>query len=186
MFQINHTVGHNEGVQGWSSLSRSRRKPFVIFPLCSPRLYASLLYCHLELVSQFLINCKVFLLRGEENSSTLQYFPFTYFTLFLCLPVVFALAWNVLVCHTVPFNHFDVVVWDLWKSLLYLCLWQMYVAISWCAVLCTSMLVQANVSDLILVCINSPGIHSVILETCKPVCLLLCLSRWLQWLAQPW
>ncbi len=68
------------------------------------------------------------------------------------------------------------------RRLLYLGLVQEYRANGWCAVVCLSMQVHVNVSDLILVCINVPGKHSVIPETCKLLCLLLCLFIWLQWL----
>lgn len=68
------------------------------------------------------------------------------------------------------------------RGLLY-CIWDccVCVTISWCSVVCTSVFMHVNVSDLILVCVNLPGINSVILETCKPMCLRLCLSLWLQW-----
>lgn len=68
------------------------------------------------------------------------------------------------------------------RGLLY-CIWYccVCVAISWCSVVCTSVFMHVNVSDLILVCVNLPGINSVILETCKLMCLRLCLSLWLQW-----
>lgn len=51
--------------------------------------HTSLLYCCLELVSQFLINCKFFFYEEENRSSTLGYFPLYYFTLSWFLTVVF-------------------------------------------------------------------------------------------------
>ena len=67
--------------------------------------HASLLYCRLELVSQFLINWKLFLLQGEENRSNNRSKQIVSIHL---LHFIFVSGQRV-VC-VAPFNHSDVVV----------------------------------------------------------------------------
>lgn len=78
----------------------------------------------------------------------------------------------------------DVTLFLLIPWLVFLSLWRRLVILEPVVsvspfVIFTSVFMHENVSDLTLVCVNLPGISSVIWETCKLMCLLLCLSLWL-------
>lgn len=106
-----NTVGHSQGVQGSDSWSCSCSKPFVLFPSFQTIFsHASLLYCRLELVSQLLINFKLFLLEEEKNIHIFQS------PILLCLH-----TWSV----------FLPLLWTL-RERPVVCV---YVATGWCAVM---------------------------------------------------
>ena len=172
-------MGHNDGLWGWNSCSCSHSKPFVIFPLYSPCLFSPIPpllppgTC--ESVSdqlQIFFYC-----REMKTDQQLFHIFHSPSSLYLCFWQLFLLLVKMSYSVTPsPLITLVLLFETCERCLFYLCLWPLVDG----AVV--RMLVRVNVSDLILVCINLPGIQSVILETCKLMCLLLCLSLWLQWL----